>query len=171
MRYILISAALVAGALVIGCGVSLASDFNVGFGANTNATAQDVGLPVYPGARPHRDKQDDDSAAKVWGMFGSFGLKVAAVKLESGDPPAKVASYYFSAMGRYGRVLDCSPGKPRPPRAGKNSQALDCGDDQAKPGGTLFKVGMKNNFRAVSVEPYGRGSTIEMAFVDIRGAD
>lgn len=171
MRYVLISAAFVAGALVIGFGASHASDFNFGFGANSNGTARDVGLPVYPGARPHKDGKDDESGAKVWGMFGAFGLKVAAAKLESADPPAKIAPFYFNALGHYGHVLDCSPGKPRPPRADKHSHALDCGDDQAKPGGLLFKAGVKNNFRAVAIEPYGRGSTIEMAYVEVRGAD
>jgi hypothetical protein len=31
---------------------------------NAEASAKDVGLPIYPGARPHKDKDEDQASAK-----------------------------------------------------------------------------------------------------------
>src|SRR5579871_5672882 len=41
------------------------SDFNLNMHANSHATAKDIGLPVYPGATPFRDKDSDSSSADL----------------------------------------------------------------------------------------------------------
>jgi hypothetical protein len=43
-------------------------DVNAGITVSGQATAKEVGLPVYPGAKPHKDK-DNDSAANL-GLWG-----------------------------------------------------------------------------------------------------
>ena len=72
------------------------------------ATAKEVGLPVYPGAKPHRDEKDDSAAVQmgIWGS--SFGFKLAVMKLESNDAPEKIAEFYKKALAKYGTVLNCS---------------------------------------------------------------
>ena len=72
------------------------------------ATAKEVGLPVYPGAKPHKDEKDDSGAVQmgIWG--GSFGFKLAVMKMESNDAPEKIAEFYKKALARYGTVLNCS---------------------------------------------------------------
>lgn len=146
-------------------------EFHFGVGVDTNPTAKDVGLPFYPGARPHKKDKDEDSAAKIWGSFGFFGLKVVAVELDSRDAPGKVASFYRNALGKYGPVLDCSAGQPHPPVAPENSKRLDCHDDKAGPGEFLFKAGIKTHFHLVAVEPEPYGSKIALVYIQMRGID
>jgi len=46
---------------------------------DAEASAKDVGLPIYPGARPHRDKDENQSSGK-FGLWGnSFAFKLAVV--------------------------------------------------------------------------------------------
>lgn len=51
------------------------------------ASAGDVGLPAYPGSKPYKEPGDSSSGADVGLSSPLFGIKVAAVKLESIDPP------------------------------------------------------------------------------------
>lgn len=169
-RYAYYIAALLTGGALVVAGVSYAVAGNFGFGVNTNASAGDVGLPFYPGARPHHDK-DNESGAKVWGSLGGFGMKVVAVELESSDAPGKIGSFYWGALGKYGPVLDCSYGKPRPPRAAKNEMRLDCSDDHPAPGELLIKAGVKRDFHVVGISPLGGGSKIALVSVQLRGVD
>lgn len=153
---------------VLGAAAALAT--TIDFGLHTNATAADTGIPAYPGSKLHKDK-DDESGARLWGSVASFGMKMAVSELDSQDQPARVAAFYRDALRKFGPVLDCSPGQPKPAKAAKNSDRLDCGDDHAEPGGFLFKVGMKKNFHIVGIEPQGRGSKIGLVAVQLRGAD
>jgi hypothetical protein len=93
------------------------------------------------------------------------------VKLESNDPSDKIVPFYLNAMRKYGPVLDCSAGKPYPPKAAKNSDRLDCSEDHPKPGDYLFKVGVKKNFHVVGIERNGRGSLVNLVAVELRGVD
>jgi len=72
---------------------------------NAEASAKDVGLPIYPGAHPHKEKDDDSTSAKfgLWG--GSFGLKLAVLKLESNDSPQKNAVFYKKTLVKYVTVM------------------------------------------------------------------
>lgn len=150
---------------------AIGADFNFSLNASDNASAQDVGLPFYPGAKVHKKDKDDDSSAKVSGSFGLFGMKIVAVELDAADAPAKVASFYVPAIHRYGPVLDCSAGKPRPPVAPKDSMRLDCSDDHPKPGEFVFKAGSKKDFHLVNVRPEGAGSRIALVYIQLRGID
>ena len=48
---------------------------------DAEASAKDVGLPIYPGARPHRDKDENQSSGK-FGLWGnSFAFKLAVEQL------------------------------------------------------------------------------------------
>src|SRR5580700_8226877 len=75
---------------------------------SAQATAKEAGLPLYPGARPHKDEKDDSSGAKL-GLWGTtFGFKLIALKMESNDSQEKVATFYQKALAKYGTVLNCS---------------------------------------------------------------
>src|SRR5580658_2745617 len=73
-----------------------------------DANAKDVGLPIYPGSRPHKDKDNDTPATKLGLWGGSFAFKLAVIKMESNDSPDKVAAFYKKALAKYGPVLDCT---------------------------------------------------------------
>src|SRR5271155_6205447 len=53
---------------------------SIGFIASKNASAKEVGLPLYPGSRRHKDDSDDSSSLQLGAWGGSFGFKIAVVK-------------------------------------------------------------------------------------------
>ena len=144
-------------------------NFNLNIGSSKTADARDVGLPFYPGARPHKDNADDDSAAHIWASAGQFGLKVAVVKLESDDPPGKVAAFYRPALSRYGALLDCSAGWHA---NGRNASGeLDCSGDNPGHGELVLKAGKTSDLHVVDVKPNGHGSIVDLVYVRLDGFD
>ena len=140
---------------------------------NAEASAKDVGLPIYPGARPHKEKEDDSTSAKfgLWG--GSFGFKLAVVKLESNDSPQKVAAFYKKALTKYGTVLDCSAASSQTGNKdeSESSKKLTCEDDKPKPGEMEFKAGTKEKQHIVGIESNGTGSLFQLVYVEVPDSD
>src|SRR5215831_9551900 len=140
---------------------------------NAEAGAKDVGLPIYPGARPHREKEDDSTSAK-FGLWGSsFAFKLAVLKLESNDSPQKVAAFYKKALARYGTVLDCGEASSQSGDSEENapSKKLTCKDDKPKPGEIEFKAGTKEKQHVVGIEPNGNGTVFELVYVESPDSD
>ncbi len=140
---------------------------------SAQATAKEAGLPVYPGARPHKDQGEDSSAAKV-GLWGkSSGFKLVVLKMESDDPPAKVASFYRKALAKYGTVLDCGDTSTPESQKEKNgsSGSLSCEDDRPDPGGMLFKAGSREKQHIVGIKPNGTGAVFALIYLEDRGQD
>jgi hypothetical protein len=139
-----------------GAGVVLSGD----------ASAKDVGLPLYPGSRRHKDKEGDSTAANfgLWG--GGSGFKLVVLKMESDDSPEKVADFYKKALAKYGKVLDCSHPAPSDTNSSKSdSKSLNCGDDKPEKGGVLFKAGTKEKQHLAAVQPNGSGSLYQLVYV------
>jgi hypothetical protein len=137
------------------------------------ATAKEVGLPIYPGAKPHKDEKEDSAAVQmgIWGS--SFGFKLAVMKLESNDAPGKIAEFYKKALARYGTVLNCS--EPSQKASGKDksgsSNKLECDDDKPEKGGLVFKAGTKEKQHVVGIQPNGQGTLFQLVYVEARGDD
>jgi len=142
---------------------------SAGIYAGADATAKDVGLPIYPGARPHKDKNNDTPMAKfgLWG--GSWGVKFALLQMESNDPPDMIAAYYKKALAKYGAVLDCShpSDSTRDTDKGDSSKKLTCGDDKPDPGEMLFKSGTKDRQHIVGVTPNGTGAVFHLVYLQV----
>jgi hypothetical protein len=133
------------------------------------ATPKEVGLPVYSGAKPHKDEKDDSPSVQM-GIWGSaFGFKLAVMKLESSDAPEKIAEFYKKALARYGTVLNCSEPSQKP--SAKDSNKLECGDDKPEKGGLLFKAGTKEKQHLVAIQANGQGSLFQLVYVEARGDD
>jgi hypothetical protein len=125
----------------------------------------DVGLPVYPGAKPYRDPSGDrDARFAAWA--GGFGLRVAVVQLESSAAPSQVAQYYRKSLAKYGPVLDCTKGGATQP---DSSDALTCDVEHPTAGEVVFEVGTKENKHIVEVEPKGSGSTFALVYLWTKG--
>ncbi|HYL65455.1 MAG TPA: hypothetical protein VE077_22780, partial [Candidatus Methylomirabilis sp.] len=116
-------------------------DTDAGLVISGQPTAKEVGLPVYPGARLHRDEKDDSAGVKLGLWGGLFGFKVVVLKLESNDSQEKVAAFYKKALAKYGKVLDCTNNPPGHDDQDKKSHVLTCQDDRPDPGGMMFKAG------------------------------
>src|ERR1700688_2009809 len=87
------------------------SDFNLSVHANSHATAKDIGLAVYPGATPFKDK-DSDSSADLGFALNSIHFNLQAASFVTKDSRDQVIAFYKKALAKYGEVLDCDHGKP-----------------------------------------------------------
>jgi hypothetical protein len=133
------------------------------------ASSKEVGLPVYPGAKPHRDEKEDSPSVQM-GIWGSaFGFKLAVMKLESNDAPDKIAEFYKKALAKFGTVLNCSDTSPK--TSAKDSNKLECGNDKPERGAFLFKAGTKEKQRLVGIQSNGQGSLFQLVYVEARGDD
>ena len=97
-----------------------------GLDVKHNATAASIGLPVYPGATPV--KEGDDQAANVHLGFGQWQLRVAALKYRTSDPESKVEAFYRGPLAQYGTVLTCRDGQPVGSPS-VTSEGLSCSDE------------------------------------------
>jgi hypothetical protein len=151
---------------------SSADNDSIGFNLGKNASAKDVGLPIYPGARRHKDDSNDSSALNMGFSGGSTGFKLFVLKMESSDAPEKVAAFYRKALAKYGAVLDCSSASPpASPDGDKNSKKLTCDDEKPKPNEISLKAGTKEKQHAVGIESNGTGTTFQLVYVETKGTD
>lgn len=79
-----------------------------GIHVSNEATASDIGLPVYPGARlkPNQTDNDNKSANVNISGFG-YSLRVVALQYESEAAPSKIVSFYDDQLKKFGDVLVC----------------------------------------------------------------
>jgi hypothetical protein len=148
-------------------GSGSSSGIEASLNINDEATPQDVGLPTYPGAKLYKDPGDSSSGANIGVSTPMFGLKVAAVKLESADEPEQVARFYRKALSKYGDVLDCTDGAAA---SGKTtaSEALKCESSDSDGHSLVYKVGTEKNQRIVAIKPHGSGSRFDLVHVNVR---
>lgn len=148
------------------------SDSNsIGFIASKNASAKEVGLPLYPRSRRHKDDSDDSSSMQLGAWGGSYGFKIAVLKMESDDAPDKVAAFYRKALSKYGKVLNCSDPGAAAAQKDKPSNGLDCDSDHAEAGETVLKPGTKEMQHIASIKTNGSGSVYDLVFVEAKGSD
>lgn len=134
---------------------------------NVEATAEDVGLPTYPGAKQYKEPGESSSGANVGISTSLFGFKVAAVKLVSADKPEQVARFYRKALSKYGDLLDCSDGAATPEKAA-SSEELKCDGSDSDENKIVYKVGTEKNQRIVAIKPHGKGAQFDLVHVNIR---
>ena len=168
----ILAAMLALSVTACGAGEDDAKDnFGIGFVIG-GASPADVGLPTYPGAKPYKESNEDSSSsADIDINTPLFGLKVVAMKLESGDRPEKVAAFYKRALSQYGRVLECDDGEntaTRMSRDANDSEELTCDPDQPEDHEVVYKAGTESNQRIVAIKPHGRGSRFSLVHVDTR---
>lgn len=166
-----------------------------GLQVHEGADVRDVGLTVYPNARPKpKDNSGDEKSANINLSLGDYGLKVVALEYLSDDPPDKLIAYYTNELKKYGKVLRCQGTGAeadlgfRKPDKDSDSEELTCGD--GKGSGFEFKVGdkakemmhddaqrielkagTKSNQHIVEVKPNGKGTDFGLVYVRTRGKD
>lgn len=143
-----------------------------------DADAGKQGLPLYPGARP---KEDEDNDPLNFGILTeSFGVKLLVAKYESDDPPAKVIDFYRGKLKKFGKVLECHSQIPgggvevnddKDSKDSKdNDKGLKCEDDGSGPV-TELKVGTQDDQHVVAVEPgdKSKGTTFALVYLRTQG--
>ena len=152
---------------------SSAGDLHVG----EDADARKAGLPLYPGARPHHD--DDNNNANLSLFTEAFGFKLVVAKYESSDAPAKIIDFYRDRLKKYGKVLECHTQKHGGSHADvdeddnskdKSSKELKCEGDNTGPV-TELKVGTEKDQHVVAVEPVEgpSGTSFSIVYVHALG--
>jgi len=157
-------AAPLALSLALLAGAVHAEGINAGIQIEDQISLADVGLPAYPGAVLLQDGKGKDEDKGSFGMSlwgGSFGLKLSMLRYRSSDSVEQVGRFYRDAMGRYGKVLDCSVSTPSDDdgKSGsgngseKKTLSLRCSKDDVKTGKLVIKVGKDDkHFRMVAIE-------------------
>jgi hypothetical protein len=138
-----------------------------------DADAKKAGLPLYPGARPKHDDNNDPINFGI--LTESFGLKVVVAKYNSDDAPAKIIDFYRDKLKKYGKVLECHSQKHggdvevNDDKDSKDSKELKCEENSGPV--TELKVGTEDDQHVVAVEPSeaGKGSTFALVYVHSRG--
>ena len=146
---------------------------SMGFILSEEASAKEVGLPLYPGARPHKDASDDSPAVQL-GLWGtSSGFKLVVLKLESNDAPEKVAAFYRKALAKYGKVLNCADASQAAGDKGKSdsSTELNCDGDRPEGGELVLKAGTKEKQHIVGIKTNAGRSVFQLVYVEDRGSD
>jgi len=140
-----------------------------GLSASEKASLQDVGLPAYPGARPHKESPNDDPQAQLSFWSESQGMKLVVLQFETDDSVEKVSAYYQKALAKYGKVLNCTAtGK----KASKDerSDELSCDDSEPSEGGVELRAGKKERQHIVGISPKksGQGSEFALVYLEVR---
>ena len=141
------------------------SDFNLSAHVNSHATAKDIGLPVYPGATPFKDKDSDSSSADLGFLLNSFHFSIKAVNFVTSDSQEHVLEFYRKPLAKFGEVLECDHGKPVGSLTVSKS-GLTCGDRKS---GRMtvngsdsdhdLRAGTPEQFRVVGVDSTENGKT------------
>jgi hypothetical protein len=146
---------------------------SIGFIASKNPDPKAVGLPVYPGARPHQDQSDDTPKFQLGLWGGTKGFNLVVLKLESNDSPDKITRFYRKALGKYGKVLTCI-GSAEISDAQENADSageLNCQDDHPDRGETVLKAGTKEQLHLFSMKPEGGVSVFQLVYVQVPPPD
>ncbi len=149
--------ALVITGLAFGNVALTAQNSGMELHANSKATAADIGLPVYPGATLHKDK-DNDGAVDMGFSFGDSQFRLLAADYVSSDSPDKILAFYRKPLSRYGEVLECKDGKPvgtpTVARSGLTCSDQKGGDVDVNSGskGHELRAGNPHQFRVVGID-------------------
>jgi hypothetical protein len=181
-------AAGLAAALLAGCrvesdkhgdsdNVTISTPFG-GMQVKTNdaATAEGLGMPVYPGAQLLKKDKDDESA-DVEMSFGNFQMRVKTVSYRTGDSTGKVEAFYRSGLRRFGDVIACRDNRPVGAPA-RTQEGLTCDnsddkqshnsvDDRPDKGALELKAGSRQHQHIVAVQAEGGGTKIELVALDL----
>jgi hypothetical protein len=139
---------------------------SIGFVASKNATSKEIGLPLYPGSRRHKDDSEDSSSIQLGAWGGSAGFKLLVLKMDSDASPDKVTAFYRKALSKYGKVLNCSDAAEK----NKSSDGLNCDSDHADKDETVLKSGTKDVQHTVSIKSNGSGSVYDLVYVEAKGS-
>lgn len=132
----------------------------------SEADARATGMPVYPGARPARDRDEQESAHVNIGTAW-FGVKVVAAKFESSDAPQRVLDFYKNEMKTYGRVTECRGDVDFKVMNGTKQPV--CEETRSSSTDVELIAGTEERQRIVAVKPRGSGSEFSLVYVETRG--
>ncbi len=135
------------------------------------ADIRDIGLPLYPGAKPApKEDNDDKESANVNLSLPGFTLKVVAAEFVSDDAPDKIIAFYDKELQKYGKPIQCRGAwkmnaniNVSPSNAAKPVWCDVSGSGDA----TELKVGTEGNQHVVAFKPRAHGSRFALIYVRV----
>lgn len=145
---------------------SPAGDLHVG----KDADALKAGLPLYPGARPQNNENNDPVNLAL--STENFGMKLIVAKYETPDPAEKVLNFYRDKMKKYGKVLECHHTNDKSDvhdddNNKEDSQPVKCEGDNSGPVREL-KVGTEDNQHIVALEDPKESKATKFVLIYLR---
>ena len=144
-----------------------------GIHVDKQASPEDVGIAVYPGATLKEKDDGQDKSANVNISGFGYGLKVVALEYESKDSPGKIVAFYQDQLKKYGDVLVCHTRSVHVntgiKKLDENSHVLTCDGESGKD--IELKVGTQDNQHIVAVEPTEGGSKFSLVYVRTHSKD
>jgi len=131
------------------------------FSVRSSEDGADTGLPVYPGAKPLHEKDNESASANVSASTSAFGLHVAAAKFQSSDAPPAIVAFYKDKMSTYGTVIECNGDVDFDDQSKQPVCKEESGSREIQ-----LVAGTEQSHHLVSVKPRGDGS--EFAVVSIQ---
>jgi hypothetical protein len=160
-------AALIAASTLPALASAQNDGFNFAVHANSRVTADQLGLPVFPGAVLNKHGHDDASF-DLGLTLGSKSFRLRGVSYVTGASPANVLDFYRGALKHYGEVLECDHGRPVG-SVTRTREGLTC---DSKPGNHLhvdggdsegpehdLRAGSPQRFRLAGVETADKSPT------------
>jgi hypothetical protein len=140
------------------------------------ADIRDVGLTLYPGAKPvPKEDSDDKDSANVNLSVPGFTLKVVATEFISDDSPDKVIAYYDKELQKYGKPIQCRGfwrGGNVGTKGNKDDMSKPVSCDTAAGDGIEVKVGTEGSQHIVAVKPNSQGTRFALVYVRMQtGSD
>jgi hypothetical protein len=145
-----------------------------GIHVSKGADVADVGLSVYPGARPKQEGPNgNDKSANVNISGFGYGLRVVALEYQSDDSPSKLIAFYKDQLKKYGNVLECHTTHVdvNADIKGSDHQSNELTCEGGSGSNIELKVGTKENQHIVAVEPDGKGSSFSLVYVRTHGKE
>jgi len=134
------------------------------------ADVRDIGVTLYPGAKPAPKEDSDQENANVNLSVSGFSLKVAAAEFTSDDAPDKIIAYYDKELQKYGKPIQCRGAwkmnfnvSVTPANASKPVWCDVSGSGDA----VELKVGTEGNQHVVAFKPRARGSRFALIYIRV----
>ncbi len=136
------------------------------------ADIRDVGLTVYPGAKPAPKEDNDKENANVNLSVPGFTLKVVAAEFISDDAPEKIVAYYDKELQKYGKPIQCRGAWKKDDfnfTASPSNASKPVWCDVSGSGDSVeLKVGTEGNQHVVAFKPTDHGSRFALVYVRVR---
>lgn len=143
--------------------------FSAGIEVRGKATASELGLPVYPGAKLQINSGDDKGAVSLGLWGGAFGLKLAVAKFSSGDKFEELLDFYKRAMGGHGVVLECRAANSGTAAKAEGEDRISCKDAEPGKDGLVLKVGKPKDLRIVAIQSKGKETHFQIVRIEAKG--
>ena len=160
-------------AIASGTAEAQSSGFSFGMHANTDVSAADLGLAVYPGATVNHHRHGD-AAFDIGLTLNHSEYRIRGIQYLSRDASAHVFAFYRDALSRYGQVLECDHGSPVGELT-RTDTGLTCrddvndgdSDDRTRASEHDLRVGSPHNFRLVGVDESQESTEFVLMMVEI----